>query len=102
MSIDLIQPSITFHVDQQKVAPATAPDGVDRVLTTMQRAYAIDFCDEREALLRGMEQLREELAPTFTAPRRSGHRVSQKARRRTIAALDHFIAQARTAKQGVF
>lgn len=87
---------ITFHGQPGQVAPAEQFDAVDRVLHAMQDAYTKDQCGEREAFLRGLERLREEISPIAGARRRGQPRVSQKARRRTIAALDHFIEAGRS------
>lgn len=86
-----------IRVEQQqlRLAPKEA-DGLDRILARMHHAYAIEGKDERDALVDGLVQLREEMAPNIRTPRGARTRPpSRKAKRRICAALDHFIAEAR-------
>lgn len=86
----------TFHGESPVSVVQQHIDPVERVLHAMQRAYAVDMVDEREALLRGLERLREELSPAVRCPRRSSGRVSRKAKRRACSALDQFIEAGRS------
>lgn len=82
-----------IHVEQQ--APFEA-DAFDRILNAMQHAYAVEGASERQALTRGLEQLRSEIEPCIRSPRgRTGRPPSRKAKRRVVAALDHLIAEGR-------
>lgn len=93
MSFDPIPvPAVVYQQPEVRAAHA---DPVDAMLAEMHRAYTLELCTEREALVRGLEVLRESIAPVVRGPRRSGSRVSAKARRRAVAALDRLIADAK-------
>ncbi len=83
-----------IHAEQIQIAPFQT-DGIDRVLNVMQHAYAVEGASEREALCRGLEQLRDEITPHIRGPRGASRPPSRKAKRRVCAALDHLIAEGR-------
>lgn len=90
---DFGAPAIEIAAEQQVVAPYEA-DGLDRMLGAMHHAYTVEGCSEREALLRAVKVLRDELAPCIRSPRGVKDRPpSRKARRRVIGPLDQRISE---------
>lgn len=83
--------------EQEAIKPFESPkDGVDAAW----RAYEFHLDrtgDQREAMLCALERVRDDLEPTIRSPRRGAARISRKAKRRAVAALDRMIAEGREA-----
>jgi hypothetical protein len=93
-------PPVVQIESQREIAPfSESRDAIDDAIKVMDMTYVLTNC-ARSAFLKGVERLRDELAPSVHVPRRSSVRVSQKAKRRAMRALDQLIAQGRAISEG--
>lgn len=92
----MIAPAYVLHAEQAApVAPfSESRDVIDDALKAMHLGYALTG-NEREAFIRALERLRDDLSPTVRAPRRMRARISNKARRRAVLAINRVIDEGR-------
>jgi len=86
----------------EQQAPAPIAERYSQTIRELALAYEARVeqtgGDAQAGALALLERLRDDLSPRIASPRRGAARISQKARRRAVAALDRVIAEGRAAR----